>query len=116
MNTAQLRLPFVFPFHAQISGVPSRVRSLRLRAANTALAPIEHSAQSATPEEAVRAGAIAIIQSRQSLAVPTASTMLEELAQLLAGATDCLSESPMQMGASLIQHARGLACRVMPSI
>lgn len=113
MSTAQLRLPFVFPFFPQTSFVPTRLRSRRSRAANSGAAVIDTDPKPEAHADPVIAGAIAHIQARQALAPAPSSGLLDELARLMTGATNCPNESPMQLAASLLRHVQGRPHKVV---
>lgn len=104
--SAQLRLPFVFPYHPSIPAIPlSKVLSLRRRrAANSASRLIASVTQQAQVED-LAGRVIELIAARASHSV---ISHFDELAQLLDGVQSNTDESPAQLARNLLLHLQSL--------
>lgn len=108
--TAQLRLPFVFPFPPSVFFKTSRLRATRMHAAN---APCAAPSRRIAPvrkdkNRIVQVQVIRLIQSRQPTSM---DSIVQELAQLLTGLgnMDAAGQTPEQMADGLLEHVRRVA-------
>lgn len=108
--TAQLRLPFVFPFPPSVFFKTPRLRAARIHAANTpCVAPSRRIAPVGRDKIGiVQAQAIHLIQSRQPTSM---DSIVQQLAQLLTGLdnTNAAGQTPEQMANGLLEHVRRVA-------